>query len=215
MMAMALCACQSGSGDPVAPVPGSGSETVDDYPPAPYGINPGDVIRPLCFPGYVNPLEGIGPDFEREICLDQFFNPTDDASYEEGVPFEAGAPKPRVVMINVAAVWCGPCKEEAATILPKEYAEYGPRGMELLSILTDSAEPGSPATLDNLDAWVSAFSSGYPSVIDPDYGIGGLIDTTQYPANLLIDTTDMTIAVLVVGKPGASFFTKLEELLED
>lgn len=212
---MALCACTSGSGDPVAPVPGSGSEIVEGYPQGPYGINPGNVIQPLCFQGYVNPLDGIGPDFEREICLENFYNPTDDGLYEEGEPFSEGAPKPRVVMINIAAVWCGPCKEEAATILPQEYAKYGPRGMELLSILTDSDDPGTAATFDNLDAWVSAFSSGYPSVIDPAYAIGQLIDTSQYPANFLVDTTDMTITELVIGKPGDSFFTKLEELLGD
>jgi hypothetical protein len=87
--------------------------------------------------------------------------------------------------------------------------------MELLSILTDSEDPGTPADFDNLDAWVSTFSSQYPSVIDPSYDVGSLIDTTQYPANFLIDTSDMTISEVVIGKPTAGFFTKLEQLLDD
>ena len=115
--------------------------------------------------------------------------------------------------MNVAAVWCGPCKEEAAQILPKEYAALHPKGMELLSILTDSDTPGDPAGLSDLDNWVLAFSSTYPSVIDPDYKVGLLVDTTQYPANFIIDTSTMTIVEVVVGKPSTSFFEKLNQLL--
>ena len=51
-------------------------------------------------------------------------------------------------------------------------------------------------------------------MIDPTYQTGALIDTTQYPANFLIDARTMEIAELLIGKPGDSFFVKLEGLLE-
>ena len=58
-----LCACTSGSGDPVVPVEGSGGETLDpsvDYPEGPYGTQVGGTLRSFCFDGYVDPSAGLG-----------------------------------------------------------------------------------------------------------------------------------------------------------
>lgn len=220
---LALIACKSSSGDPVDPVP-CDPEAQDcayeevlgaaEYPDGPYGTTLGNVIEDFCFEGYVKPTAGLGESHRSEICLSDFYNPTRQDTYGPDAAFPEGAPKPKVLMVNVAAVWCQPCKEEAAVVLPQEYKKFNPLGMELLSILTDSEDPGTPADFQNLDAWVSTFGSDYPSVIDPSYDVGALIDTTQYPANFLIDTADMTIAELVIGKPTAGFFTKVEQLLE-
>ena len=214
LLLLALSACKSTAGDPVEPVPGSGGETVEgDYPAGPYGTTVGETIQAFCFEGYVNPSEGTGEGFTSTICLNDLYNPTREALHDDESPFPSGTPKPKVIMVNIGAVWCQPCKEEAATILPKEYDEFAPQGMELISVLTDSETPGDPADLDNLDAWVNAFDNDYPTVIDPQYTIGTLIDTTQYPANFLIRASDMAISELVIGKPQDSFFTKLEALL--
>jgi AhpC/TSA family len=217
-----LTGCTSGSGDPVEPIPCDPEtqecqyETVAglNYPDGPFGTSIGDVIEPFSFNGYVNPSLGIGESRRALIELSAFYNPTGEDVYPEGSPFGEGEPKPLVVMVNVAAVWCQPCKEEAAVVLPAEYAKFSPQGMELVSILTDSADPGTPASFTDLDNWVSSFGSKYPSTIDPAYKVGSLIDTTQYPANFLIDTSDMTISEVVIGKPTAGFFTKLEALLD-
>ena len=225
LTSLALClasaGCKSSSGEPVDPVP-CDAEVQDcgyeqlagtDYPEGPFGTSLGDVIEPFCFEGYVRPNEGIGEDRRQEICLGDFYNPTGEGVFGEGALMPEGTPKPTVLMVNVAAVWCQPCKEEAAIVLPAEHAKFNPLGMELLSILTDSEDPGTPADFQNLDTWVSTFGSKYPSVIDPTYDIGKLIDTSQYPANFLIDTSDMTIAELAIGIPTSSFFTKLRTLL--
>ena len=223
LLTLSSVACKSSSGDPVDPVP-CDAETQDcgyeqlagsDYPAGPFGTSLGDVIEPFCFEGYARPQEGIGEDRRQEICLGDFYNPSGDALFGPDSLMPEGTPKPTVLMVNVAAVWCQPCKEEAALVLPAEHEKFNPRGMELLSILTDSEKPGTPADFGNLDTWVTTFSSAYPSAIDPTYDIGKLIDTSQYPANFLIDTSDMTIAELAIGIPTSSFFTKLESLLAE
>ena len=206
--------CQSGSGDPPSPLDGSGIDVQEGYPEPPYGTTIGSVIQSFSFDGYVNPAAGIGPDYRVNIELSDLYNPTGEGVHGEGSPFGEGNPLPKALMVNLSAVWCGPCKEEAATILPAEYDELAPRGMELVSVLTDSLEAGNPATFDDLDNWVSLYGSDYPSVIDPDYQLGTLFDTSQYPGNFIIDTRTMTIVEVLVGKPGAGFFGKLDELLD-
>jgi len=222
-LVVAAAACTSSSGDPVDPIP-CDPQTQDcdydavggaEYPEGPYGTTLGDVIQSFCFEGYAQPQDGIGDDRRGQVCLSDFYNPTGEGEYGADALLPEGTPKPTVLMVNVAAVWCQPCKEEAANVLGVEHAKYNPKGMELLSILTDSAKPGTPATTQNLDTWVSTFGSSFPTVIDPTYEIGKLIDTTQYPANFLIDTTDMTIAEVAIGIPTSSFFTKLESLLAE
>lgn len=214
LVALALVGCQSGSGDPVEPLPGSGIEVEEGYPEPPYGTTIGLVIQNFGFEGYVDPSAGLGPEARVVIELGDLYNPTGDGVHAEGSPFGEGNPLPTVLMVNIAAVWCGPCKEETSTILPVEYDRFHPRGMELISILTDSFAPGDPASFEDLDNWVSNFASDFPTVIDPSYQLGTLIDTSQYPSNFLIDTRDMTIVELVVGKPQSSFFNKLEQLLD-
>jgi hypothetical protein len=83
----------------------------------------------------------------------------------------------------------------------------------LLSILTDSEDPNTPATFTDLDNWVDAFDNAYPTVIDPAYQTATIVDSTLFPGNLLIDTRTMTIVEKVAGKPVASFYADLEALL--
>jgi hypothetical protein len=206
--------CTSGSGEPLDPAPGSGSQVIDEeYPAGPYGTVVGDVIENFEFQGYVDASQGLTEDRRVSITLGDFFNPTGMGTHGDDGPFVAGSPKPKALMINVSAVWCGPCKQEAANILPGEYAHYHPLGLELLMVLADSLEVGTPAAFGDLDAWCSTFPVNYPAVIDPEYQLGGSFDTSQYPANFIVDTATMTIVEVVSGIPQDSFFSKLETVL--
>jgi hypothetical protein len=209
-----VSACKSSAGDPLDPLPGSGSEVLDqEYPEGPYGTTIGTVIENFPFQGYVDASTGMAEGDRAQISLGDLFNPTGTGTHPEDGPFEPGSPKPRALMINVSAVWCGPCKQEAATILPGEYEHYHPLGLELITVLADSEEVGDPATFDHLDAWCRTFPIAYPAVIDPEYQLGGSFDTSQYPANFIIDTTTMEIVEVVSGIPTDSFFTKLDSIL--
>ena len=214
ILALTSAACTSGSGDPVPPLPGSGIlDTGQSYPDGPFGTTVGKTINNYVFPGYARPAAGLGEANRQEISLGDFFNPTGDGTFPADSVFGAGEPLPRALVVNVSAVWCGPCKQEALSVLPGEYDHFKPLGGEIMMVLADSADPGVAADFENLDNWISAFEGKYPAVIDPEYQMGSLFDTSSFPANFIIDTKDMTIAEVVKGVPQDSFWTKLESLL--
>jgi hypothetical protein len=209
-----LLGCTSGSGDPLEPLPNSGGPVVEgDYPDGLKGTQIGDVIGNFLFQGYVNARLGLGEDFQRQIAMGDFYNPTGEDVYGPGALHEEGTPKPKALFINVSAVWCGPCKEEAQTTLPSHYAELNPEGMDLLMVLADSESVGSPADFQNLDTWCTAFDVHYPAVVDPLAQLGGSFDQSQFPANFIIDTRTMEIVEVVSGIPGEAFFDKMDQVL--
>jgi hypothetical protein len=210
-----LAACTSSSGDPAAPLPGSGSIGDGEYPDEPYSTtNVGAVMENLTFPGYARPADGIGASAQVAIALADFYNPTGDGVFDVGSPFGEGEPKPRALIINIAGLWCAPCKFEAAEVLPQEYAALQPRGLELIGLLADTATPGEPATFKELDAWVTAFDSPYPSVIDPPYRLAAPFGQS-FPVNYIIDPTTMTIVDVVKGLPQESFWSQVDQLLAE
>lgn len=214
LISVALMACTSGVGDPLEPLPNSGGEAVEgDYPEGPKGTTVGSIIDNFVFEGYVNARDGLGESFQRQITLGDFYNPTADGVYGPDELHAEGTPKPLALFINVSAVWCGPCKEEAQTTLPDHYAELNPEGMDILMVLADSAAVGSPAAFNDLDNWCSSFDVHYPAVVDPSQQLGGSFDQSQFPANFIIDTRTMTIIDLVTGIPGDAFWEKMDEVL--
>ncbi len=216
LLAASTTACTSGVGDPPPPLPGSGTvSTGQEYPEGPYGNTVGNVINNFVFPGYTRPGRGLGDTMRGDVALGDFYNPTGEGIFPDDSPYDPGAKMPRALIINVSAVWCGPCKFEAQNVLPGEYEHFQPLGAELMLVLADSVDPGDPADFPNLDNWVSSFEATYPSVIDPDYQMGTLFDTSQFPANFIIDTRDMTILEFVAGIPQDGFWDQVTILLEE
>lgn len=211
--ALCLVGCVVGGDPPPTPLPQDASADAQAYPAGPYGINAGSVLRNYAFTGYVNPDEGIGEALRVPISLGDFYNPDGDGVYPAGSPFGEGEPLPRGLVINVSAVWCGPCQQEAANVLPGKYDEFEPLGAELLLNLADGIEPGVPGTFSDLDNWVTTFPVRYPAVVDPTYQLGALFPSSSFPANIIVDTADMTIVEVIAGVPEESFWTKLRDLL--
>lgn len=187
---------------------GTGGEP--SYPAGPYGVARGQVIQNFEFSGF--PAPDVDNSTMAPVRLQDFFNPTGDGVFPEGSPLGAGTPKPRAVGVVVGAVWCAPCQEEARRDLPREYARVKPIGGELVFVLVDSNEPGSPATQQDLVRWTDTFHNVYPSVLDPSYAVGNVINASSFPANILIDTRDMSIVDIVAGIPPESYWDEFETL---
>lgn len=212
---LTLSGCTSGIGEPLEPLPNSGGEAVEgDYPEGAKGTTTGSIMDNFVFEGYVDSTTGLGEAFQSEIKLGDFYNPTGEGLYAAGELKEEGTPKPLALFVNVSAVWCGPCKEEAQTTLPEKYAELASEGLEILMVLADSEAVGSPAGFIHLDNWCTSFAVNYPAVIDPAAQLGGSFDQSQFPANLIVDTRTMTIVEIVTGIPTDSFWDKMDEVLE-
>ncbi|HZO11818.1 MAG TPA: TlpA family protein disulfide reductase [Polyangiaceae bacterium] len=212
-----MVACTSGSGDPAIPLPGSGNTGGDEeYPAPPYTVTTkGGLIEPLEFLGYARPADGLGNPVT--IKLAELFNPTGEGTYAAGSPFGEGEPKPSVLVISVAGVWCSPCKYEADVVLPEKYEAFHSRGLEIFGLLADGQTPvaagGEPATIEELETWIETFDSPYPSVLEPLPRPLAVPFGTALPGNLIIDTKTMTIRERIAGQPTEGFWLQVEELL--
>ena len=204
--ALLLCCLAAGCGNkttdgdgfeppPEQPVPYD-PETQIEYPAAPYGIEKGSVIENYGFPGFVNPAEQ--PKEIKTIRLSDFYNPTGDETFPAGGAFPEGQPKPKAMLIVMSAVWCGPCQLEAAKTLPDKHEEFAPAG-EFLLVLADSETAGVPADDSDLAGWTNKYPTDFPAVIDPDYELGQQFPASAYPANMILDTTTMTIVEKITG----------------
>lgn len=193
---------------------GSGQAAKDaaPYPAGPYGISVGSTIANYKFVGFVNAMTESGA--MQAIQLSDFYNPTGTDVFADTVPMLAGQPKPKALLIDVSSVWCGPCNEEADTILPGKYAQYKPMGGEFLLQLADGPTPGEPAIPDDLYKWTLKYDVDYPAAIDPTYKLGALFDADAFPANLIIKTKDMSIVKVISGGPTAAFWSTFEQVLD-
>ena len=97
-------------------------------------------------------------------------------------------------------------------MLPEKHDLLQPLGGEIFFVLADTNQPGVPATKDDLVRWTQTFDTSFPAALDPAYALGAVIKTDSFPANILIDTRDMTIVDVVSGVPPESYWTGFEAL---
>lgn len=183
------------------------------YPAGPFGIRVGSVIPNYQFIGYPNPLADSGA--LTTIQFADFYNPTGTDVYPEGSPYGAGTPKPKALMMQFAASWCGPCNYEAGNILPDQLLKYKPMGGMFFMQLTDGKTPGTAATTKDLNNWTAKYDLDYPATVDPTYKMMMLFEAAAFPANFIVDTRTMTIVEVLSGsaEPGDPFWDKFEQVL--
>jgi hypothetical protein len=182
------------------------------YPPGPYGVAIGSTLENYQFIGYQDAMKTTASmqaiqlaDFYNPHGLDKTYTPPaggqDDRYFPASAGYEnAGKLKPTVLLLDIASVWCGPCNDEAGTILPAKHALYAPCGGEFLLQLADSETPGSPATPKNLYNWTLKYKVDFPGVIDPTYKLDPLYAVNAYPQNFVINTTNMKIVDVIAGE---------------
>lgn len=212
-----LCAVAvTGVGCSQAPPPafhdetGEAANTEVAYPTGPFGIGIGSVMPDFDFDGYAAPETNKAT--MQAIALGDFYNPHGlDASYQPASPAEddrlfpagsqygAGQPKPTVLLIDVACVWCLPCNEEAGSILPALHALYKPCGGEFFLDLHDSATVGIAASPKDLYNWIGMYKLNFPATLDPTYKLDQFFVQEAFPQNMVVDTTTMTIVKIIPG----------------
>lgn len=100
----------------------------------------------------------------------------------------------QIVVLNVWASWCGPCREEAPA-LRRLSRETTDEGVQFLGVNTRDSTAAARA-------FVREFDIGYPSFHDPDGSLvlrlRGFVPPQAVPATLIIDREGRT-AVRIVG----------------
>jgi thiol-disulfide isomerase/thioredoxin len=89
--------------------------------------------------------------------------------------------KGRVVLLNIWATWCGPCREEIP-VLQQLHEQYAARGLEVIGISVD--ERGEK---DQIQAFAKEMGMTYPIWHDPDDRATSVFFTLGVPASYLID----------------------------
>ena len=89
--------------------------------------------------------------------------------------------KGKVVLLNVRATWCAPCREEIPYLQKLFEAKRG-EGLEIVGVSIDAR--GSD---ESITAFVKEFGMTYPIWRDPDERIQSLYMALGVPASYLID----------------------------
>jgi hypothetical protein len=179
-------------------VPVSGCSALE-YPEGPYGAEPGDVASDLCFQGWPRP-ESVHHEADTltSLSFGRYFDPSGER-YE-------------LLLVNSAALWCAACQSEHED-LPERYAEYGPRGLVILSALFQD-QKGDPATVDDLALWVETYATPFPMALDPDYQLGVYAPAGSAPLNLLLDARTMVILEKFTGDQSTVLWPLVEAELD-
>lgn len=95
-----------------------------------------------------------------------------------------------VVLVNLWATWCPPCKEEMPT-LQTFYEKYKADGFVLLAI--DQEE-----TLEVVEPFVKEFGLTFPVWLDEDYQAQRVFNTMNLPSSYVIDR-DGRVRLMWIG----------------
>ncbi|HEX6558791.1 MAG TPA: TlpA disulfide reductase family protein [Longimicrobiales bacterium] len=87
----------------------------------------------------------------------------------------------RVVLLNVWATWCIPCRREIPE-LQALHQQYSGRGLQVLGVSVDEA-----GSAQDVADFVRDFSMTYDVVRDPGNRISALFRTPGVPSSFLID----------------------------
>ena len=97
----------------------------------------------------------------------------------DGSRFELASRKNTVVLLNLWATWCGPCRYEIPE-LERIHGTYAKRGFEVVGVSVD--ESGA----DMVRQFVSENKMTYPVVLDPQGNLANLLQTSVLPTSVLI-----------------------------
>jgi hypothetical protein len=190
------------------PAPGSGHDSNPDGVPYPapaagYGHNPragttaGSIIANYKFLGYPDPLNTAGG--LQTISLADYYDPCQK--------------RYKMIHMTVAAVWCNPCNAETVDMVT--YAkQLAAKGIIVLQAIDDGGTEGVPATLMDLNYWISvhynrattlATPPNISVMLDPDNrNLGAFFNANAIPWNANIDPRTMEVLTSGVGEVLAS-----------
>ncbi|HET8796060.1 MAG TPA: TlpA disulfide reductase family protein [Thermoanaerobaculia bacterium] len=106
--------------------------------------------------------------------------PEYSAMWLDGSKFELAGRRDKVVLLNIWATWCGPCRYEIPE-LQKMHDQYASKGFEVIGVSVD--ESGVEAVRQFVDEQKMT----YPIALDPEGRIASLMQTSVLPTTVLVD----------------------------
>src|SRR5688572_17802196 len=99
----------------------------------------------------------------------------------DGEPFDLTGLRGQVVLVNVWATWCAPCREELPELRALHDA-HASRGFSVVGVSIDR-----PAALLQVVQMADSFALPYPIVFDPENRIADAWSVRGYPTSFLVD----------------------------
>lgn len=107
--------------------------------------------------------------------------PVYTATTMDGKPVSLADHRESVVMVNVWATWCKPCREEIPA-LDSLYREYGSRGLLIAGVSIDVMDDTA-----RIAGFARELGASYPLWLDPDDRVSGTFLAIGVPSTYLID----------------------------
>jgi len=140
----------------------------------------GDELFPLT-------IGADAPDFQA-VTLSPRAMTTEAAGVEKGVDDYAG----EVVLLNIWATWCGPCRIEMPS-MERLQQRLGPKGLRIVAVSVD--DPGMEA---KINAFADELSLSFELLYDAPGRIRQQYQTTGVPETFIIGR-DGTIRRRIIG----------------
>lgn len=103
----------------------------------------------------------------------------------EGEPLDLADLRGKVVVVNLWASWCAPCRAEAG-VLENVSTETRSKGVEFVGIVS-----GGKDSIDNAKAFQRRFDLSYPSMFDGDNSLvlafRGQLPPSAIPTTIVLD----------------------------
>lgn len=103
------------------------------------------------------------------------------ATTMDGAPVSLSDYRESVVMLNVWATWCKPCREEIPA-LDSLYREYSSRGLVVTGVSIDVMDDTA-----RIAGFARELGASYPLWLDPDDRVSGTFLAIGVPSTYLID----------------------------
>ncbi len=129
----------------------------------------------------------------------------------DGRPFDLADYRGKVVVLNVWASWCPPCRAEAPH-LERVYQQTRSKGVEFVGVDTRDQKASA-------QAFERSFKISYPSVVDP-YGelvlkFNGVLNPQAIPSTLVIDRRGRIAARALRGLTDAELHKILDPVVAE
>ena len=125
----------------------------------------------------------------------------------DGNPVSLAESGGQIRIVDFWATWCAPCREEVP-MYKELHAEYGPKGVTIISISMDGDE-----NLEAVKEFVAQYEISYTNLMD-DEQVSQQFQAAGLPATFVLDGEGNIIKNFVGAKPKRILVELLDGLLE-
>jgi cytochrome c biogenesis protein CcmG, thiol:disulfide interchange protein DsbE len=125
----------------------------------------------------------------------------------KGLPVQLSSLKGQVVLINVWATWCAPCRVEMPAIQTM-YSQYGDQGFTVLAVNLQEAP-------EVVAQFMDSERLTFPALLDKDGQVSATYQARLLPSSFFVDRTGIVRAVYRGPMPRGIIAATVEQLLQE